>query len=451
MSSDAALVQRLLQRDVRAFEQLYDRHSRIVYALVLRILQQASTAEEVVQDVFLQLWRNAGQYQAGRGPFVPWLLTLARNRALDHLRLKSERQRRREDQTEELPAIAQAPEYEKALDEKRRAEVVRSLMGSLERAAEESHRDGLLRRPEPQRNRERPARAAGHGEKLDPERIVAIEGRIASSIVSEHDQFRELIEAYALGALDAAERAALEAHLAAGCPECAKALEEARWLVTQLAYLAPPAEPSDMLRARLLRTVRAEAEGCSAQPRPGETVQRRDSLLAVGRRRGAAAADRCTRPGTRGRCSRKFTDVNARAAAELKQRAAVATGIDRGEARSVDPHRSRARRRSTSGRTTRKCRSSRPCGIRSWEFMSRPEDADAQEQSSSAIVADLRRPGGKPMPSHTFWPDANGKIDEMVDDPPEVMAQTKALAITEEPAGGSPQPTSTPMWVGGVS
>jgi RNA polymerase sigma-70 factor, ECF subfamily len=147
VSSDAALVHRLLQRDVRAFEQLYDRHSRIVYGLVLRILQQASTAEEVVQDVFLQLWRNAGQYQAGRGPFMPWLLTLARNRALDNLRLKSERQRRREDQTDELPSIAQAPEYEKALDEKRRAEVVRSLMGSLsaqqKKAIEMAYFEGL--------------------------------------------------------------------------------------------------------------------------------------------------------------------------------------------------------------------------------------------------------------------------------------------------------------------
>jgi RNA polymerase sigma-70 factor, ECF subfamily len=145
--SDAALVRRLLQRDVRAFEQLYDRHSRIVYGLVLRILQQASTAEEVVQDVFLQLWRNAGQYAEGRGPFVPWLLTLARNRALDNLRLKSERQRRREEQTEVLPQIAQFPEYEKALDEKRRAEVVRSLMGSLsapqKKAIEMAYFEGL--------------------------------------------------------------------------------------------------------------------------------------------------------------------------------------------------------------------------------------------------------------------------------------------------------------------
>lgn len=147
VSPDAALVQRLLQRDVSAFEQLYDRHSRIVYALVLRILQQASTAEEVVQDVFLQLWRNASQYQTARGAFVPWLLTLARNRALDHLRLKSERQRRREDQTEELPSIAAPPQYEKLLDEKRRAERVRSLIGSLspqqKRAIEMAYFEGL--------------------------------------------------------------------------------------------------------------------------------------------------------------------------------------------------------------------------------------------------------------------------------------------------------------------
>ncbi len=146
-SPDAMLVSRLLQKDVSAFEQLYDRHSRIVYGLLLRILQQAGTAEEVVQDVFLQLWRNAGQYDESRGPFVPWLLTLARNRALDTLRLKSERQRRREDQTEEMPPVFAAPEYEKHLDEKRRAERVRALMASLnpqqKKAIELAYFEGL--------------------------------------------------------------------------------------------------------------------------------------------------------------------------------------------------------------------------------------------------------------------------------------------------------------------
>jgi RNA polymerase sigma-70 factor (ECF subfamily) len=141
-------MQSLVRQDVNAFEQLYDRHSRQVYGLVLRILQQASTAEEVVQDVFLQLWRNAAAYDAERGPFVPWLLTLARNRALDHLRLKSERQRRREDQTDELPPVTTAPpEYEEEIDERRRVERVRSLMGGLlpqqKRAIELAYFEGL--------------------------------------------------------------------------------------------------------------------------------------------------------------------------------------------------------------------------------------------------------------------------------------------------------------------
>ncbi len=148
VSPDATLVQRLLQQDVNAFEQLYDRHSRQVYALVLRILQQASTAEEVVQDVFLQLWRNAAAYDAERGPFVPWLLTLARNRALDQLRLKSERQRRREEQTEELPPVLTSPpEYEEEIDERRRVERVRALMSDLlpqqKRAIELAYFEGL--------------------------------------------------------------------------------------------------------------------------------------------------------------------------------------------------------------------------------------------------------------------------------------------------------------------
>jgi RNA polymerase sigma-70 factor (ECF subfamily) len=147
VSRDAALVRRLLQRDVSAFEELYDRHSRLVYALVLHILQQATTAEEIVQDVFMQLWRNASQYDRSRGPFVPWLLTLARNRALDQLRLKSERQRRREEQAEELPPVVAIPDFEGALDEKRRAVRVREVMSSLnpqqKRAIELAYFDGL--------------------------------------------------------------------------------------------------------------------------------------------------------------------------------------------------------------------------------------------------------------------------------------------------------------------
>ena len=74
------------------------------------------------------------------------------------------------------------------------------------------------------------------------------------------EQFRELIEAYALGALDADERVALDTHLASGCVDCARSIEDARLVVTHLAYLAPEQMPSSALKDRLMRAVRAEAQ-----------------------------------------------------------------------------------------------------------------------------------------------------------------------------------------------
>ncbi len=132
--SDAALMERLArERDVNALDKLYDRYSRLVYSVVLRILQQAASAEEIVQDVFLQLWRNAHLYDAGRGPLQPWLLTMARNRSLDFMRLKREKQRRREDVLGDAPApvAVAAPNLDAQIDEQRRAARVRELMRGL--------------------------------------------------------------------------------------------------------------------------------------------------------------------------------------------------------------------------------------------------------------------------------------------------------------------------------
>lgn len=131
--SDAALMERILDRDSRALELLYDRYARPVYSLVLRIAQQPASAEEIVQDVFLQIWRNAKRYQSTRGPLGPWLFTVARNRALDFLRLKREKQRRREDPDDFSisPAAVATPDPEGALDQARRGEQVRTQMASL--------------------------------------------------------------------------------------------------------------------------------------------------------------------------------------------------------------------------------------------------------------------------------------------------------------------------------
>jgi RNA polymerase sigma-70 factor, ECF subfamily len=126
------LMERLIQRDATALEELYDRYARPVYSLVLRISQQPASAEEIVQDVFLLLWRNAARYRAARGPLEPWLFTMARNRALDFLRLKREKQRRREDSYDfEMPDTVRAPNPETLLDSARRAERVQACMGDL--------------------------------------------------------------------------------------------------------------------------------------------------------------------------------------------------------------------------------------------------------------------------------------------------------------------------------
>jgi RNA polymerase sigma-70 factor (ECF subfamily) len=85
------LIARVVHGDERAFLELYDRHAGRVHGLTLHILGDPMLAEEATQDTFLKLWSRARQYLAERGPFLPWLLTIARRVALDRLRLESRR------------------------------------------------------------------------------------------------------------------------------------------------------------------------------------------------------------------------------------------------------------------------------------------------------------------------------------------------------------------------
>jgi RNA polymerase sigma-70 factor, ECF subfamily len=83
--SDEALVERVRPRDVIAFGQLYDRYARPIYVLAVTALDRAE-AEEIVQEVFLRLWRKADQFQPERGPFGAWFMTIARHQVWDVLR-----------------------------------------------------------------------------------------------------------------------------------------------------------------------------------------------------------------------------------------------------------------------------------------------------------------------------------------------------------------------------
>jgi anti-sigma-K factor RskA len=269
--------------------------------------------------------------------------------------------------------------------------------------------------------------------------------------VSTHDHFRELIEAYAIGSLDAAERAELEAHLTSGCSECTKGLEEARWLVSQLAYLAPNAEPSDMLKGRLLQTVRAEASA------DAQTRQEPARSSRIPRWLWAGVAALVLFSVYSAWNERKLRDE----VANLQQQAAA-----------QQAERQKLERQLTAAKT-QVYEAMIWSDPKSVKIMLRPKDPkmpplEAMWHPEMGLCVRgwnvpnpgekrmlqlwlIPKKGGKPMPSMTLWPDANGKFSEVVERPQEAMSDTQALGITEEPMGGSPQPTSAPMWVGGVS
>ena len=84
--SDDALVSRVAEGDVQAFEAIYDRYRSLAFGLALRITARQGSAEEVTQDAFLSLWRSAADYDPARASLRAWLLSFVRHRGIDSLR-----------------------------------------------------------------------------------------------------------------------------------------------------------------------------------------------------------------------------------------------------------------------------------------------------------------------------------------------------------------------------
>ena len=126
------LMQRIAQGDESALGELYDRTSPIVFGLILRIVGDRETAEEVTLDVFTQVWKQACQYDPQRGTPVTWLMVLARSRALDRLRWRGSRER---DGEQSLEAAAEftdpAPNPEEDSMDGERSHVVQTALASL--------------------------------------------------------------------------------------------------------------------------------------------------------------------------------------------------------------------------------------------------------------------------------------------------------------------------------
>lgn len=84
--NDGALVAAIRNGNQEAMAELYDRYSSVVYAVALRVLGDTSAAEDILQEIFMQLWRKPGAFDASRGNLAPWLAVITRNRAVDVLR-----------------------------------------------------------------------------------------------------------------------------------------------------------------------------------------------------------------------------------------------------------------------------------------------------------------------------------------------------------------------------
>jgi RNA polymerase sigma-70 factor, ECF subfamily len=83
---DVELVERLQRRDPQALAELYDRYGRLAYSLIVRVVRDGALAEDLVQETFLRVWNRAQAFDAQRGALGPWLMAVARNRAIDYLR-----------------------------------------------------------------------------------------------------------------------------------------------------------------------------------------------------------------------------------------------------------------------------------------------------------------------------------------------------------------------------
>lgn len=107
-SADHDLIGRIRDADVTALAELYDAHATRVYSLACRILRNDADAEDVVQEAFLQVWRQAAKFDLARGAVAGWLLTITRSRAIDRLRLRNGRAQR-EERCETLEELFSAP------------------------------------------------------------------------------------------------------------------------------------------------------------------------------------------------------------------------------------------------------------------------------------------------------------------------------------------------------
>jgi len=114
LEAEIELLRRIGAGDLRSFEELYRRFSGMLFATIFRILNQQEAAEDVLQEVFLQIWEKAPLYDPVRGKPLTWIVTLARNKAIDRLRSTQRSHRLQSEVEREAQAFDPAEERNSA-------------------------------------------------------------------------------------------------------------------------------------------------------------------------------------------------------------------------------------------------------------------------------------------------------------------------------------------------
>ena len=233
-----------MQRDETALEALYDRYAGMLSSVLNRILRDTQAAEEILQDIFYQLWRTASRFDASRGSLPGWLMVIARNRAIS--RLRQHNPAAGEELLENTAALA--VQYR---ERRVAAATLGRVKGALENLAAPSSA------PPSSSHISRGSRTAKSPQRTgDP--LGTVKTRLRSALETLRRNFayscqrgkrerpsnsRRRFRSLALGALEGDERQAIESHVAT-CASCARKLAEAQGRIALLALAAPPVKPS---------------------------------------------------------------------------------------------------------------------------------------------------------------------------------------------------------------
>ncbi len=141
---DASIIHRIAEGDALAFDAFYGASVGVLYAMGMRMLQHPEDVEELLQDVYMKIWQDAGQYDARRGAPLAWAITITRNRAIDRIRSNARRSNLQDAAAKETdPAVAAPPAADHAESSRAVHDSVSSLAPEVRETVELAYFGGL--------------------------------------------------------------------------------------------------------------------------------------------------------------------------------------------------------------------------------------------------------------------------------------------------------------------